>query len=184
MFNIAMCGAFRCQKRFFTEELLQQHISTHKGFPCMRCCNVFDSELELKEHGMECKGFTAKMEFKKCESIAIATAQPLRKLQDRIKREQGHKKWASNGSAATAGRSEDDSLKERYYCADCDRYFKSGQSLGGHRARVHSVRRKRDAANGLVNKELAKWREGLQKKQKEERKELVFHLSLSLCMIH
>ena len=31
--------------------------------------------------------------------------------------------------------------KEQYYCEECDRYFKNGQALGGHRSRVHSSRR-------------------------------------------
>eukprot|EP01084_Bolivina_argentea_P175840 304424_1 len=34
-----------------------------------------------------------------------------------------------------------DGNKEQYYCEECDRYFKNGQALGGHRSRVHSSRR-------------------------------------------
>jgi len=34
--------------------------------------------------------------------------------------------------------------KEQYYCEECDRYFKNGQALGGHRSRVHSSRRNGD----------------------------------------
>lgn len=42
--------------------------------------------------------------------------------------------------------------REQYYCEECDRYFKNGQALGGHRSRVHSSRRNGGATtNGVVH---------------------------------
>lgn len=190
-FLLSIYGVIRCQKRFFTEELLQQHIATHKGFACTRCHNVFESENILKEHSTKCKGFVAlKMTKMKIDghqslesvqsqngSITFATAQPLQTLQDRIQREQQspNRKMdkSLHGKPTQKVLSEDridNEVNERYHCVECDRYFKSGQSLGGHRARVHSVKRKQakqkesDKINDFVNKQINEWREGLKSK--------------------
>eukprot|EP01083_Nonionella_stella_P025473 70134_1 len=52
---------------------------------------------------------------------------------------------ASNGYKRKNTRTTYDAVegvsKEQYYCEECDRYFKNGQALGGHRSRVHSSRR-------------------------------------------
>eukprot|EP01084_Bolivina_argentea_P049969 91886_1 len=42
--------------------------------------------------------------------------------------------------------------KEQYYCEECDRYFKNGQALGGHRSRVHSSRRNNNNGDGPKRK--------------------------------
>ena len=56
--------------------------------------------------------------------------------------------------------------KTKHYCADCDRSFKSGMSLGGHRSRVHSKKRPRNQQKVVAKsssgekKDEAKQREG------------------------
>ena len=132
-------GCNLCQKRFFTEDLLEQHIKLHKGYPCNDCHNVYDTEQLLKDH--------------KCKKFVVQ--KPLKELQDKILRESMAPKPIKPGTYKKGTRHGQDAQVEStsHYCAECDRYFKSGQSLGGHRSRVHSRKRLEDKKkiDGMVN---------------------------------
>ena len=134
-------GCNLCQKRFYTQDLLRKHVKLHNAFPCDKCLYIFEEEEALKQHN--CNGF---------KSVIIQTAEPLKCLQDKIKKEKEAQLIIQS---------------KQFHCVECDRYFKSGQSLGGHRARVHSQKRSSD---NQKSKKSAK-RKKKQKKKAKPKKE-------------
>merc|ERR1712228_326365 len=135
-------GCNLCQKRFFTQDLLREHVKLHVGWPCNECLHIFEIEDEFKEH--QCNGF---------KSVAIETAEPLKCLQDKIKKEKEEQLIIKSG---------------QYHCIECNRYFKSGQSLGGHRSRVHSKKQSVKRKKSIKRKKKKKEKKILKKDKSAE----------------
>ena len=63
-------------------------------------------------------------------------------------RSAGYMSSGGSGGGGVSGSGGTGGDQEQYYCEECDRFFKNGQALGGHRSRVHSAKRWQNMEEG------------------------------------
>eukprot|EP01083_Nonionella_stella_P302198 1040936_1 len=135
-------GCKYCGLRFLEKELLQAHRTLHDGLICDKCDTLFATKILLMEHKGTCKGIKVVKEV-------------INDTPNKTKRPK--KVYAKQGVE-----------NKNHHCFQCDRYFPSGQSLGGHRASAHRANRKKRAKTNVNGKKKRKRKSTKAKKTKED----------------